>query len=348
MRVIIATTQIPFISGGAEAHAAGLHAALLEQGHEVALFTLPFNPAVPERILDQMLACRLFDLARINAINVDRLIALKFPAYLIPHPNKVVWLLHQHRAAYDLWEASAKDLNFSPRGVVVRRAIERADRSLASARAVFANSENVARRLRESCQVESTPLYHPPPGAANFYCDENLGDYFFFPSRLHFTKRQSLVLQALALTRRPVRVCFAGLADDVGYAESLYAEAVELGLERRVEWMKHLTEKQKVDTYARAVAVVYPPLDEDYGYVTLEAMLSSKPVITCTDSGGPLEFVLPAETGLIVEPDPEALALAFDQLWDDRALAATYGAAGRRHYEQLGLSWPETIKRLLA
>ena len=40
-----------------------------------------------------------------------------------------------------------------------------------------------------------------------------------------------------------------------------------------------------------ALGVIFPPLDEDYGYVTLEAMLAAKPVITCTDSGGPLEFV---------------------------------------------------------
>ncbi|MGI8820795.1 MAG: glycosyltransferase family 4 protein [Chthoniobacterales bacterium] len=348
MRVIIATTQIPFVYGGAEAHAAALEAALREQGHQVALFTLPFNPAVPERIFDQMLACRLFDLAEINAAKVDRLIALKFPAYLIPHPNKVVWLLHQHRAAYDLWDEDVRDLNFAPRGRAARRAIERADRTLGEARALFANSKNVARRLRESCQLEATPLYHPPPGADDFYCAERADDYFFFPSRIHVTKRQRLVLEALALTTQPVRIWFAGVADDPAEAEQLQQDAVRLKIQDRVQWMQHLTEKKKIDTYARALAVIYPPLDEDYGYVTLEAMLSSKPVITCTDSGGPLEFVLGGETGLIANPEPTALAAAFDELWSDRAHAAQMGVEGRRHYEQLGLSWPQTVERLLA
>ncbi len=348
MRVVIATTQIPFVSGGAEAHAAGLENALRQAGHEVALFTFPFNPAVPERILDQMLACRLFDLAEINGAPIDRLIALKFPAYLIPHPNKVVWLLHQHRAAYDLWDQPVKDLNYAPRGLVARQAIARADRTLASARALFANSRNVARRLRESCGVEATPLYHPPPGAENFRCDTAVGDYIFFPSRIHHTKRQALVLEALALTKQPVCIWFAGAADDPADAARLQTRAAELGLADRARWRRHLSEAEKIDAYAKARAVIYPPFDEDYGYVTLEAMLSAKPVITCTDSGGPLEFVVAGETGLIVPPQADALALALDQLWSNKELAVRYGAAGRERYEQLGLSWTSTIDRLLA
>lgn len=141
MRIIIATVQIPFVSGGAESHAEGLKSALIAEGHDAEIVAVPFNPAVPERIPDQMLACRLLDLTEIHGTPVDRLIALKFPAYLIPHPNKVVWILHQHRAAYDLWNYPFEDLSASPRGVVVREAIRRADQQLAEAKAVFANSK---------------------------------------------------------------------------------------------------------------------------------------------------------------------------------------------------------------
>ena len=67
--------------------------------------------------------------------------------------------------------------------------------------------------------------------------------------------------------------------------------ADKLGVSKKVKWLGFITEQEKIDLYAKARAVVYPPADEDYGYVTLEAMLSSKPVITCSDSGGTLEFV---------------------------------------------------------
>jgi glycosyltransferase involved in cell wall biosynthesis len=347
VRIIIATVQIPFVSGGAESHAQGLKAALIAAGHEADIVAVPFNPAVPERIPDQMLACRLLDLTEIHGAPVDRLIALKFPAYLIPHPNKVVWVLHQHRAAYDLWNYPFEDLSASPRGVLVREAIRRADQQLAEAKAVFANSKNIANRLGHFCGINSVPLYHPPPKAESFFCASETGEYFFFPSRLSATKRQSLVLEALALTKKKVKVRFAGLADSPEYGKRLKLLATKLGVDARVEWLGFVTEEEKRDAYARAIAVIFPPVDEDYGYITLEAMLSSKAVITCEDSGGPLEFVSHLKTGLVAKPTAAALAEALDELWQERDVAAKCGRAGRARYEQTGLSWSEVVRQLL-
>ena len=347
MRIVIATVQIPFVSGGAESHAAGLKAALEHEGHEADIVTVPFNPAVPERIADQMLACRLLDLTEIHGTRVDRLIGLKFPAYLIPHPNKVVWVLHQHRAAYDLWNYPFEDLSASPRGIIVRDAIRRADRLLAEAKAVFANSKNIANRLGHFCGINATPLYHPPPHADEFFCADTAEDYFFFPSRLSASKRQSLVLEALALTREKVRVRFAGVADSVEYGKRLKQLATKLGVEGRAEWLGYISEEEKRNHYARALAVIFPPVDEDYGYITLEAMLSSKAIVTCDDSGGPLEFVSPRKTGLVTKPTAAALAAALDELWRDRTLAAKLGRTGREAYERLGLSWSDVVKKLL-
>lgn len=348
MRIIIATVQIPFVSGGAESHAEGLKSALIAAGHEADIVAVPFNPAVPEHIPDQMLACRLLDLTEIHGTPVDRLIALKFPAYLIPHPNKVVWVLHQHRAAYDLWDYPFEDLSASPRGVLVREAIRRADQRLAEAKAVFANSKNIANRLGHFCGINAVPLYHPPPNAESFFCARETGEYFFFPSRMSATKRQSLVLEALALTKKNVKVRFAGLADSPEYGKRLKLLAAKLGVEARVEWLGFVTEEEKRDAYAKAIAVIFPPVDEDYGYITLEAMLSSKAVVTCEDSGGPREFVSHLKTGLVAKSTAAALAEALDQLWQDRDLAAKYGRAGRDRYEQMGLSWSEVVRQLLA
>lgn len=348
MRIVIATVQIPFVSGGAEAHAAGLKDALIREGHEAEIVTVPFNPAEPERIADQMLACRVLDLSEIHGTRVDRLIGLKFPAYLIPHPNKVVWVLHQHRAAYDLWNYPFEDLSASPRGVLVREAIRRGDQLLNEAKAVFANSRNIANRLGHFCGINATPLYHPPPNAEKFFCADQTEDYFFFPSRFSASKRQSLVLEALALTKEKVKVRFAGVADSAEYGKRLKQLAAKSGAETRVEWLGYITEEEKREQYARSIAVIFPPVDEDYGYITLEAMLSSKAVLTCDDSGGPLEFVAPGKTGLVTKPTAEALAAAIDELWRDRSLAAKLGRAGRESYERLGLSWSAVVKKLLA
>ncbi|HEX8897626.1 MAG TPA: glycosyltransferase family 4 protein [Chthoniobacterales bacterium] len=348
VRIVITTVQIPFVTGGAESHAAGLKTALIREGHTAEIVTVPFNPAVPERIADQMLACRLLDLTEIHGTRVDRLIGLKFPAYLIPHPNKVVWVLHQHRAAYDLWDYPFEELSASPRGVMAREAIRRGDQLLTEAKAVFANSKNIANRLGHFCGINATALYHPPPHAEDFFCADRTGDYFFFPSRLSASKRQSLVLEALALTREKVKVRFAGVADSVEYGKRLKQLAAKLGVDARVEWLGQITEEEKRENYARAIAVIFPPVDEDYGYITLEAMLSSKAVVTCDDSGGPLEFVSPRKTGLVTKPTATALGEALDELWQDRTLAAKLGRAGRESYQRLDLSWAEVVKKLLA
>jgi glycosyltransferase involved in cell wall biosynthesis len=129
---------------------------------------------------------------------------------------------------------------------------------------------------------------------------------------------------------------------------NLRRRAVELGVDARTQWLGHVSNEERIKLYAESTGVVYPPLDEDYGYVTLEAMLSSKPVITCTDSGAPLEFVVPGQTGLVCDPSPAALADAMDRLWSDREQARVLGGGGLEHYRSLGISWANAVRALLA
>ena len=348
MRILIATVQVPFIRGGAEVHAEGLRDALRAAGHDVEIIAVPFKWYPPERILDHMLACRLLDVSEVMGTPIDLLIGLRFPAYLIPHAHKVLWILHQFRTAYELWDHQLGDLIYSPNGVEVRDAIRQADREfIPQAKLVFANSMNVAARLKFFCDIDATPLYHPPPNAEKFYSAEP-EDYIFFPSRLCLPKRQALVLEALAHTKRPVRVRFAGSADQPAYQNELKSLARKLRVHNRVEWLGQIDEAEKLALYARALGVVYPPIDEDYGYVTLEAMLAAKPLIACSDSGGPLEFVRHEETGLIANPEAVSLARALDRLWDDRTAAKAWGKAGYALYQALDITWPHVVRKLLA
>jgi glycosyltransferase involved in cell wall biosynthesis len=348
LRIIIATVQVPFVRGGAEVLAEGLREVLQAQGHEAEIVTIPFKWYPPERILDHMLICRLLDLTESSGGGVDRVIGLKFPAYLIPHTNKVLWILHQHKAAYELWDHSLNDLSQFPNGAKIRAAIRLADRQcIPEAKRIFTIAANVSDRLKKYCGIDSVPLYHPPRHAEQFYCAE-AEDYLFFPSRLAPVKRQSLVLEAMAQTRQPIRLRFAGSADSPFYAEELKMLALKLNVEHRVEWLGQVTEEEKRRCYAHARGIIFPPLDEDYGYVTLEAMLASKPVIACGDSGGPLEFIRHEKTGLIAKPTPEGLASAMDKVWSDREQAQELGEAGRAQYMALKISWSEVVKRLLS
>jgi glycosyltransferase involved in cell wall biosynthesis len=349
MKVAVLTCGVPFIRGGAERHADDLCGALRAAGHEAELIALPFKHYPARSILDHMLAFRLLDLTETCGAAIDRVIALKFPAYLTPHPNKVVWMCHQHRTAYELWDHPlAGDLIHERDGPLVREAIRRADTDLLpEARAIYTTSHNVSGRLRRYCDIDSTPLYHPPRDEGAFY-SAPARDYLFFPSRINLVKRQKLVIEALARCRERVRVCFAGEPDQPGLLQECRKAAEKSHVESRIEWLGAVSEAHKRELYAGSIGVIFPPIDEDYGYITLEAMLSSKPVITCTDSGGPLEFVVPGETGLVAEPEPRSLAAAMDRLWSLRQEAARMGAAARERYAALKISWKSALERLLS
>jgi len=348
MKVLILTSGVPFIRGGAEILAESLRDAVCAAGHQAEIATLPFQSCPPSRIPEQVLACRLLDVTESCGMRIDRVIGLKFPAYLVPHPNKVIWLLHQHRTAYEFWDhPTAGDLIHYPDGQVIREAIHQADRTLLpEAKTIYTLSRNVSGRLRRYSGIDAEPLYNPPANAPLFHKGP-AGDYFFFPSRINSVKRQWLVIQALALCREPVRVYFAGEADNPAQQAECATAQRELSLGDRVTWLGVVSEEQKREWYANSLGVLFPPLDEDYGYVTLEAMLSSKPVITCADAGGPLEFLVDRHTGLIADAIPQSLAGAMDDLWADRRRAATMGEAGRERYLDLKISWENVVDKLL-
>lgn len=348
MRIIIATTQAPFIRGGAEIHAEELCQALHREGQEAEIVAIPFFDYPPERVLDSMLVCRLLDLSSSYGKTIDRVIALKFPAYLVSHPCKVLWILHQYRQAYELWDNPIfQSLESGPLGAQIRDSVIRADNHVcAEAHAIFSNSRNVAKRLKAFNQVNSQPLYHPPRDAERFYCEAEEG-YFFFPSRMNSMKRQDLIIEALSKTNHPVKVLFAGKAE--GNFNAILKQKVEqFGLGERALFVGSITDQQKLEYYAKALGVIYPPFEEDYGYVTLEGMLAAKPVLTCQDSGGPLEFIEDRQTGLVAEPNPLSLAKGMDELWDNRAWAIQLGQAARARYQDLNITWSNVIQKLLA
>lgn len=349
MRIGIANVQVPFVHGGAEVHADNLVRQLRARGFETELITIPFKWYPPERLLESIAIARMLDLSEANGTRIDRLIGLKFPIYLAPHPNKVLWILHQYRSAYDLWDHPEHgDLINLPQGQAVRAAVHHADRGfIPEAAAIYANSRNVADRLQRYNGIAAKPLYHPPAGAERFGSSE-AQDYFFFPSRITPLKRQRLVIDALALCREPVRVVFAGAAEVPSYMAELQQRSREIGLGDRAVFKGFTSDAEKLDLYARSLGVVYPPVDEDYGYVTLEAMLSRKPVITTLDSGGPLEFVEHEHTGMVCTPDAAGIAARMDELWRNRAIAARMGEAGRAFYDALGISWDRVVEALTA
>lgn len=344
MRVGVATVYTPGIHGGAEFLARGLEDALARAGHCLHQIRMPFNFEPASAVRQVMEQAQALDFTRYGGGQIDALIALKFPATAIAHPNKALWLLHQHRPAYDLfgtphgWQRGVAETDALADEI---KALD--DATLGGARAVFTIAKRVSERLMEFNGIGSTTIYHPPANAESFHRAEPLG-YIFAPSRLEALKRQDLLLRGLAASGAPVPVMLAGSG---GQEAALKRLAEDLGIADRVRFLGAVSRAEMITLYAHASAVFFGPLDEDYGYVTLEAMLSGKPVVTCSDSGGPLEFVVDGETGIVCQPTPEAVGAAIARIAACPQRASEMGHAGLARYRAMDIGWDAVIETLL-
>jgi glycosyltransferase involved in cell wall biosynthesis len=341
-RILVADAHVPFVTGGAELHVRSLIEVLRRRGHDVDLVALPFRSQPKEALLAQAAAWRLLDLSSSNGQPVDLLIATRFPTYFARHPRKVAWVIHQHRAAYELCGTPYSDFQHTEGDVGLRRRLFELDaRMLGECRHVFANSTNTAQRLQRFNGVLAEGLYHPPP-LADRLRQGPYGDYVLVVGRIERVKRVELAIGAMAHVSPPLKLIIVGEGSQRAIVERSVAA---LGVQDRVVFAGALGGDELVNLYAGALAVVYAPFDEDYGYVTLEAFLSAKPVITASDSGGTLEFVVNDQNGVVCAPEPAAIGAALTRLAADRPRAAQLGAAGLARARQI--TWDGVVERLL-
>ena len=345
MKVIIASTSIPHIDGGGRLIVRWTADAMRAAGHEVEEFYLPFPPGV-RTSLSAMVGLRAMPFAGRG----DRLIAIRWPAHIIRHENKATWFIHHFRQLFDLWDSPYRAVEANAEGIAYREAMRRIDnQGLRESQAVFTNSLIVRDRVREYNGLDAEPLFPPIGGDTSRFRTDSFGDFIFYPSRITQIKRQFIAVRAMRFTSSPVRLIIAGKPEQVLYEKSLRDYVREHALEDKVElrfgW---LDENEKIDLLARCLALAYLPLDEDsYGYPSLEASHSGKPIVTLSDAGGVLEFVRHEREGLVAEPNPRDLARAFDRLYEDRAATERMGERSFARRDELKIAWPHVINRLL-
>jgi len=341
--VAVVTSSPPFAEGGHLVMARELVRALREEGHESGLIVTPQNRFGRQGSAYLAAWCTDVQLAH-EEKKVDQVISLRFPGYAVQHPNHVLWLNHRMREYYDLWPAFSSHLTWK-QGIKerARRAIiHGVDRHLfKQMRKRYVISATVQGRLRTFGGIQSDVLYPPPP--QRDYRHDDYGNYLFGVSRLAPLKRFDLVLRALAEPMAAsIKCVIAGEGAELGNLQNL---AHHLDIADRVKFIGRITDAEMITHLAKCRAVVFPPFNEDYGFVTVEAFMCGKPVITCRDSGGPAELVRDGESGFVTEPQPEAMAAAMRALIDDRNLAARCGQAGATLARQL--TWSGAVKRLL-
>lgn len=339
MNILVLHSQVPFTRGGAEILVEGLVGALNDRGHQAELVSLPVSWNPVERLLTSALSWSLLDLTSFNGKQVDLVICTKYPTWAVNHPNKVLWLIHQHRQAYDLHGTALSEFTPGKDSQSARSSVRTIDqRGIGECDRRFAISKNVAGRLKRYCGIDAEPLYPPVPR-------DGLEPVSFEPfvlslSRIDDAKRVDRIVDAWRHVRSDLKLVIAG---DGPNRPDIEARVQRHGLEDRVTVLGRVDDDEVRDLYNRCRAVYYAPVDEDYGYAAVEALRAGKPVISAPDSGGVLEFVEHETTGLVTILDPESLAATVDRMADE-SLARSLGKDGPELTK--GLTWSAVVEKL--
>jgi glycosyltransferase involved in cell wall biosynthesis len=342
--IVVCAAQVPFFRGGAEAHVNGLVEKLRQKGYETELINIPYKWYPREQLLKSIEIWKMLDLTESNGKKIDLLISTKFPSYFVKHPHKVIWLIHQYRQVYDLFDTPYS--GFDPNKKQDRKfrdmIIKMDTKVLKTYRRIYTNSQNTGMRLKKFNHIDSIPLYHPPSLAGQYFCSQ-YGDYVLSVGRLDKLKRVDVLIRALKYCDPRVQCKIAGTGPELNDLKSL---AQSLGVSERVEFLGYVSEEKLLKLYSECGLVYFAPRDEDYGYITLEAFLSKKPVITSSDSGGPLEFVENEKNGIIFElSDEKELGRKIEELFFDKSKCQVLGEKG---YEKVkDISWENVINTLI-
>ena len=342
-RILVVTSGALFVKGGHLTIANETAAALSRAGYVSEVLITPQNRF--GRQVSAYLATRITDVGlTADGHPVDQVISLRFPSYAVRHPRHVCWLNHRMREYYDLWEHFTRGLGRRGRlkEAVRRRIFHTLDKHLLTRNVtrLFAQSRTIQARLRRFGNIPSEVLYPPPPERP--YRTAAYGDYIFAVSRLTPLKRLSLLIEAAARMRN--RFLGVKIAGEGAEADLLRERIVQLGVAGRVEMLGGVSDEELVEHYARCRAVFFAPWNEDYGFVTLEAFRSGKPVLTAPDSGGPAELVVHEQNGLVAEPTPEAMAEQLDRFADrdfTERLGRAAEVASRAH------TWENAVRLLV-
>lgn len=326
--------------GGAENLFAGLVSALRHAGHDAAMVEVVVDESSLETILESYCKCFYLDLN-----DYDVVISTKAPTYMVNHRNHVSYLLHTIRVFYDMFDT---ELNaHDPETRRQRNVIHQLDQyglhpSRVKKHGVIGHT--VSNRLKKSAgfwnDIDFRVIY--PATLLSSFSEPKEGEFIFLPGRLHRWKRVDLVIKAMSYLTGNTRLLIAGNGED---RESLMGLAKKLGVDNRVEFLGTVSDEQLVDLYSRSIVVPFVAKNEDFGYVTIEAFKSKKPVITCRDSGEPACIVKDGINGFIVDPDPKKIAEKIRFFIENPAEAMRMGEQGYSHVA--GITWDNVITQLI-
>lgn len=318
--------------GGAEAFHLGFCAALREHGWNVDKIQIGSDESSFNGILETYLHCYDLDVSQ-----YDLVISSKAPSYAVRHPRHLCYLQHTIRVFYDMFDVEfpTPDATLNQQ----RQRIQTLDTALLApprVARIFTNGDETLRRLRRYNGLDGEVLY--PGLLRDRFHGGRFDKYLFLPGRLHRWKRVGLLIDAMRHVKSDIELRIAGTGEDY---EKFVARAAD---DPRVRFLGRISDEECIEQYANALAVPFVPMMEDFGYITLEAFRSGKPVITCRDSGTPMDLVSHANAGIVADPTADSIAAAVDGLATNPSQAQEMGARGAAL--AAGISWRGPVSRI--
>jgi len=376
---VVSPSPVPFTIGGAENLAWGLCESINKNTrHQAELIKLPTKEHSFWDLIDSYHMFYKLDLS-----HFDLVISTKYPSWMIPHDNQIVWMLHTLRGLYDTYHLMGlpsevdrgiaeidevmdymeqhpfydelegffqllyslknkpvPEKYFAFPGPFIRDILHYMDRCALSRPTLSkhcAISDTVKKRKDYFPQEADVHTIYPPTILKDDACKE--GEFFFMCSRLDGPKRIDMLIRAMKHVKSDVSLYIAGTGPEKEKLEELAKD------DKRIHLLGFVSDEEVNDYYARSICVPYFPMDEDYGYITIEAMMHRKPVLTTDDAGGPNEFVENGKTGFVVPFDEKAIAEKLEWFAAHKQEAKTMGEAACEKVKSI--TWQSATQQLL-
>ncbi len=376
---VVGPSPVPFTIGGAENFLWGLCEAInKETEHQAELIKLPSRELEFWDLIQSY-----HDFYNLNLDQFDLVISSKYPSWMVRHRNCICYMLHTLRGLYDTYHftrlpdktdrknahvnqildymehhkkmddldhfftllSELKNRDIPEKyvafpGALIREIVHYLDTVALSQdgmKRIAAISETVKNRKEYFPAKAGVDVIYPPA----ILKKRKSGDrkHIFVASRLDAPKRFDMLIRAMKYVHGDIPLYIAGSGPQKEEWKKLAAN------DPRIHFIGFVDEQTLEDYYADSLVVPYFPYDEDYGLITIEAMLHKKPVITTTDAGGPTEFVVDGETGFVTRFQEKAIADKINYFTEHPQEAERMG---ENAFEKVkDITWKHTVEKLL-
>lgn len=376
---VIGPSPVPFTIGGLENLVWGLCDTINQTTeHQCELIKLPSREHNFWDLIETY-----YSFYKLDVSQFDVVIYSKYPAWMVQHPRGICYMAHCLRGLYDTYQYTPRPTEVSREnkhinrildymetyyrpdslddffellfelkekpipgeyyafpGPFIRKIIWYLDRwglSQQKTERYYSISETVKNRTDYFPPDAKVEVVYPPSTLQ----DASSGEYkyIFMVSRLDGPKRIDMLIRAMQYVKSDIPLYIAGTGPERKRLEEL------AGADERIHFLGYVRDEEVEEYYRNSLVVPYFPYDEDYGYITIEAMLHRKPVITTVDAGGPKEFVRNDETGYVTAFDEREIAEKIDYFASHPEEAARMGENAYRLVRDI--TWKRVVDSIL-